>query len=355
MAFPSAIGHNNLPNGNFSPVIYSKKVQLAFRRSSVVQAITNTEYFGEIANYGDSVKILKEPEINIRPYTRGKIIQPQDIIDEDFTLIIDKANEFAFHIEDIEKAHSHVNWLSMATNRAGWRMKDQFDADVLAYLSGYKQSVMNGVGDTARTLADLPGTKAVGTAGDDELLNSNKLNKGSFLTGGGNNSIPLAPRMPGAATRSTDTVSPIQLLARMARQLDLQNVDQDGRWVVIDPVFAEMLRDEDSRIFNADFTEKGGLRNGRIGKEIQGFEIYQSNSLPKVGTGPATVGTADQNANFGVIVAGHKSAIATAENISKTETLRSQETFADIVRGLHVYGRKILRPEGIVSAKYNIA
>lgn len=62
MAFPSAIGHNNLPNGNFSPVIYSKKVQLAFRRASVVQAITNTEYFGEIASYGDSVKIMKEPK-----------------------------------------------------------------------------------------------------------------------------------------------------------------------------------------------------------------------------------------------------------------------------------------------------
>lgn len=283
---------------------------------------------------------MKEPEVQIRPYTRGKVIQPQDLVDEDFTLIIDKANEFSFHIEDIEKAMSHINFIALATDRAGFRMKDQFDAEVLAYLAGYKQSVMNGVGDTARVLADLPGTKAVSTAGDDELLTANKLNRGSFLSAGGDNSIPIAPRMPGQQTKPTDAVSPITLLARMARQLDLQNVDQSGRWVVIDPVFAEMLRDEDSRVFNADYSEKGGLRNGRIGREIQGFEIFQSNSLPKIGTGPATVGSTSQNTNYGVLVAGHKSAVATAENISKTETLRSPDTFADIVRGLHVYGRK---------------
>lgn len=63
MAFPSASGYGNLPNGVFSPVIYSKQVQLAFRKSSVVEAITNNQYFGEISNFGDSVKIIKEPRI----------------------------------------------------------------------------------------------------------------------------------------------------------------------------------------------------------------------------------------------------------------------------------------------------
>ncbi len=63
MAFASAAGYTNLPNGNFSPVIYSKKVQLAFRKSTVVGDITNSDYFGEIANQGDTVNIIKEPEI----------------------------------------------------------------------------------------------------------------------------------------------------------------------------------------------------------------------------------------------------------------------------------------------------
>lgn len=62
MAFPSAAGHGNLPLGNFSPVIYSKKAQLAFRKSSTVQDITNSEYFGEINSFGDSVRIIKEPK-----------------------------------------------------------------------------------------------------------------------------------------------------------------------------------------------------------------------------------------------------------------------------------------------------
>jgi len=71
MAFQSAAGHGNLPNGVFSPVIYSKQVQLAFRKSSVVEDITNNDYFGEIANMGDSVKIIKEPEVSVQAYARG--------------------------------------------------------------------------------------------------------------------------------------------------------------------------------------------------------------------------------------------------------------------------------------------
>lgn len=294
-------------------------------------------------------------EINVRPYSRGKVIVPQDIVDEDFTLIIDQANEFAFQLEDIEQAHSHINWMSLATDRAGWRLKDQFDAELLGYMSGYKQSTISAPADTVRTSGDIPGTKAVSTAGADELLTSNKLNKGSFLTSGGDNSIPVAPRFPGQQTKPTTLVSPLGIIARMARNLDVQNVDQSGRWIVLDPVFIEMLKDEDSRLINADTAEKGALRNGSIGRQIHGFTVYQSNSLPRVGTGPTTTGVTDQNTNYGVIIAGHSSAVASAENITKTENFRSQETFADVVRGLHVYGRKILRPEGIVTAKYNVA
>jgi hypothetical protein len=355
MAFKAAAGHNSLPNGVFSPVIYSKKAQLAFRKSSVVQAITSTDYFGEIASYGDSVKVIREPEIQVRPYARGKIIQPQDLVDEDYTLVIDQANEFAFSLEDVEQAHSHINWMALATDRAGYKLRDQFDSEVLGYMSGFKQSVIGNPADTARVAADIPGTKAIASADADELLASNKLNRGSFISAGGDNSVPVAPRFPGQQTKPTDLVSPLTIIARMARNLDLQNVDQAGRWLVIDPVFAEMLKDEDSRLFNADYSEKGGLRNGQIGKQIHGFTIYMSNSLPRVGTGPTTVGTTGQNTNYGVIVAGHSSAVASAENITKTETFRSQETFADVVRGLHVYGRKLVRPEAIVRCKYNVA
>ena len=97
MAFQAAPGWGQLANGNFSSVIYSKKVQLAFRKKTVAQAITNSDYFGEISAQGDTVRIIKEPEISVSSYSRGSQIQAQDLSDEDFTLVIDKANAYAFN------------------------------------------------------------------------------------------------------------------------------------------------------------------------------------------------------------------------------------------------------------------
>jgi len=357
MAFASASGYGNLPNGNFSPVIYSKQVQLAFRKSTVVGEITNSDYFGEIAAQGDTVQIIKEPEISVQAYTRGTQVTAQDLDDEDFQLTIDKANYFAFKMDDIEEAHSHVNFMQLATDRAAYRLSDQYDQDVLGYLSGFKQSTLHGTADTANTTVN--GSKSVTTAGSDELLSSMKLIKSSFgnitTTSAGDHSIPLTARMPGATSLPTATASPAMVVARMARLLDQQQVDTQGRWLVVDPVFMELLRDEDSRFMNADFGESGGLRNGLVINNFHGFRMYTSSNLPAVGDGPGTSGTANQNTNFGVIVAGHDSAVATAEQINKTETYRDPDSFADIVRGMHLYGRKILRPEAIVTAKYNAA
>jgi hypothetical protein len=354
MAFPSASGYNNLPNGNFSAVIYSKQVQLAFRKSSTVEDITNSDYFGEIAQMGDSVKIIKEPEVSVQAYARGTQITAQDLDDEDFSLVVDQANYYAFKIDDIEAAHSHVNFMQMASDRAAYRLRDQYDQDVLGYLTGFQQAAKHENASVARSTA--PGTKAVATAGADELLSSMKLSKASFtnITSGGNNSIPLAPRLPGATGLPTLTVSPLMVIARMGRLLDQQLVDTQGRWIVVDPIFVEMLKDEDSRVLNGDFGGSG-LQNGLILNNLHGFRVYVSNNLPKVGTGPGTAGTDNQNANYGIMVAGHDSAVATAQQITKTETYRDPDSFADIVRGMHLYGRKILRPEGIVTAKYNVA
>ena len=356
MAFPKAVGYGNLPNGSFSPVIYSKQVQLAFRKASTVEDITNNDYFGEIANMGDSVKIIKEPEVSVQSYARGTQITAQDLNDEDFTLVVDQANYYAFKIDDIEAAHSHVNFMQMASDRAAYRLRDQYDQDVLGYLSGWSQSAKHVNSDTARTAA--AGTNAVSAAGADELLSSMKLIKSSFgnITTGsaGDHSIPLAPRLPGATALPTATASPLMVVARMGRLLDQQFVDSAGRWLVVDPVFIEMLKDEDSRLLNGDFGGSG-LQNGLVINNLHGFRVYVSNNLPKVGTGAGTAGTANQNTDFGVIVAGHDSAVATAQQITKTETYRDPDSFADIVRGMHLYGRKILRPEGIVTAKYNAA
>jgi len=356
MAFRSAAGYTNLPNGNFSPVIYSQKVQKAFRKSSIAEAVTNNDYFGEISNFGDSVRIIKEPTISVSQYSRGTQITTQDIQDDDFTLVVDQAHYFAFKMDDIENAHSHVNFMDMATDNAAYRLRDQYDQEVLGYLSGYKQSALHTSADTVNDVVN--GTKADSTAGSDELLPAHKLDAEDFANGqvvADGDTIALRPRFPGQQSQFTGAgeASPLQVIARMARKLDLANVDTSNRFIVVDPVFVELLKDEDSRVLNADFGG-AGLQNGLILSNLHGFKVYLSNNLPSVGTGAGTTGGSNA-ANFGVVVAGHESAVATAQQISKTETYRDPDSFADIVRGMNLYGRKILRPEALVSARYNLA
>ena len=350
MAFGKAGGYTNLNAGVFSSVIYSKQAQLAFRKSSIVNAITNSDYFGEIANQGDTVRILKEPEITVNAYLRGTTVSAQDLVDTDFSLVIDKANYFAFKMDDIEEQQSHVDFMSMSSNRAAYRLADGMDTEVLRYLSGY--TAASAVNTT------VSGTVADAAAGTDELLAGNKLDITDFgnitTTATAGDSIPVAPRFGGATAASTSTATPLQIIARMGRLLDQQNVDSRGRWLVLDPVFIEMLKDEDSRVLNADFGGSG-LQNGLILNNLHGFRIYASNNLPSVGTGAGTSGATAQSTNYGVIVGGHDSAVATAEQINKVETYRDPDSFADIVRGMHLYGRKILRPEALVNARYNAA
>lgn len=350
MAFQRATGYGNLPNGVFSPTIYSKKVQKQFRKESVMEAITNSDYFGEIKAFGDSVKIIKEPEITVTSYARGTTLTPQDLEDSDFTLTIDRANSFMFRVDDIEKQQSHIGWMDLAANRAAYKMKDTYDRDILAYMSGYEYSDSTGLW-TARTAP--VGTKANSNAGVDELLSDNKLTRASFVAAGAStDSVAVG-------VAGTYDVTPLQVLNRINRKMDVNNVPKEGRYVVLDPVMIEILMDENSKFINNDYNANqnagGQLTNGRLvhGK-IRGFEIYESNNLPQIGTGAGTADNNGSSANYGVIVAGQKSAVATAQQLEKTETYRDPYSFGDITRGMHLYGRKILRPEAIFRVWYNI-
>lgn len=350
MAFPAAGGYTQFSNGAFSPTIFSKKAQLAFRKSSVVEDITNTDYANEIANMGDSVKIIKEPEISINSLARGTALQTQALTDSDFTMIIDQANYFQFALDDIEEAHSHINFMDLATDRAGYKLRDEFDREVLGYLSGWS---WNGSVWARRSAAS--GTKADAAADNDELLAVNKLDITAFggadLGGGAEvTSVPVA-----AGGGAGGVTSPLQILNRIKRKMDQANVETENRWVVLDPVMVEILMDEDSKLINRDFGGDEEVRNGRLPGTIRGFRVYQSNNLPYLGNGADTTAAAGSETDFGVIVAGHDSAAATAEQIAKTEKFRSPDHFADVVRGMQLYGRKILRPEALFTTVYNLA
>ena len=281
-------------DGNFSPIIYSKQAQIALRRAAVTNAITNNSYFGEIANQGDTVRIQKEPDVTVNALQRHTGISVEKLDDSDFSLTIDKANYFAFKMDDIEEQFANVDFTSLAADRAAYKMADAMDADVLSYLSGHTSAgafITGTSGDAQHpTAGNLTG----------ELLTANHLDATDFgnLTISGTatagDSVPLAPRLPGATALSATTVSPLTVLARMARKMDTQNVDARGRWVVLDPVFVEMLKDEDSRMLNGDFGGSG-LQNGLVLNNIHGFRVYVSNALPAKGTGAGTSGVAVQD------------------------------------------------------------
>ena len=298
-------------NSFFLPQIYSKQVLNFFRKASVAEAITNTDYAGEIASYGDSVKIIKEPTIQVYQYERGADVTQTKLTDQEVTLVVDTANAFKFIVDDIESNMSHVNWREVAASSAAYALKDAFDENVLAKIAA---------GISAATPDHILGADAaVGTGGLGETTASIDL---------------------GAAAE----VDPLDLMARMARLLDQQNVPEEGRWFVASPEFYEELSQSDSKLLSVDYNAgQGSIRNGLISSgKLRGFSMYKSNNVPSTAT--AT----------GQVMCGHMSAVATAQTIVNTEVIRDPSSFGDIVRGLHVHGVKVLRPEACVQAFYTI-
>ena len=305
MAFNSASGHNNLPSGNFTPEIFSQKVLKFFRRASVAEDITNTDYAGEIENFGDTVRIIKEPTITVSSYARGSVVNPQDLADDQITMVVDQANAFAFKIDDIEERQSHVNFEALATSSGAYSLKRKYDANIL-------QAMADGAGNTGTS---------VGTAGAP-----------IDITGSGNEDAA------------------VNLLMTMARILDDQTVPEENRWFVAPPIFYENAFKAGAKFAEVQVTGDGTtpLRNGLVmAGNIAGFNCYKSTALNNSGTDVVTITSQDTTNDF-VVLAGHMSSTATASHIAKTEVVRSTETFSDIVRGLHVFGRKVIRPEAIV-------
>jgi len=298
MAISSSAGYTNLPSGNFLPEIYSQKVLKFFRKASVVEDITNTDYTGEIENFGDTVRIIKEPTITVQSYARGASVNTQDLADDEIQLTIDKANAFAFKVDDIEERQGHINFETLATSAGAYALKDSYDSDVLSDIAS---AVTSG-----------------NTYGADHATNS-------IDTGFG-----------------TDEIDPVNVLARLGRLLDDGNVPTDNRWAVAAPRFFEELQQTSSKLLDANFLNEANsqLRNGLVVPQlINGFRLYKSNNMPAATT-----------ANVHTVLVGHQGSTSTASQIAKTEVVRDTESFADIVRGLHVYGRKVLRTESIAKA-----
>jgi hypothetical protein len=207
---------------------------------------------------------------------------------------------------------SHVNFRDVATSSAAYSLRDAFDAGVIAKMFA-----------------------GISTSTPDHTLGADS------ATPLGANVFDGAGAVDLGISGETD---PLDLMARMARLLDVQNVPEEGRWFVAGPDFYEQLSQSGSKLLSVDYNAgQGSIRNGLVSSgKLRGFSMYKSNNI------------AAPSAATGKCMAGHISSTATAQTITTTEVLRDQASFGDIVRGLHVYGAKVLRPEALVGAFYII-
>ena len=298
MAFSSTSGHNNLAKGNFSPIIYSQKVQKFFRTASVVEAITNTDYAGEIENFGDTVNIIKEPTITVSAYSRGAVVDTQDIVDDQIQLVVDQANAFSFKVDDIEERHSHVNFESIATSSGAYALKNEYDKNVIAAM-----------------------VAGVSSSSPDHLL-------GADSGSGQDQDVGFG----------SSEVDPVDTISKHNRLLNAADVPEENRWFLAGPEFVEQLGQASSKLMSDTTGNATPLRNGKVlSGKIMNMDVYMTNNF-----------AASSTSNFFKVLGGHMSSTATANHIAKIEVIRHPESFSDVVRGLHVFGRKVLRDNALV-------
>ena len=296
MAFTKTANYNNLPNGNFSPIIYSQKVQKFFRTASVAEALTNTDYAGEIENFGDTVNIIKEPVVSVSSYTRGAVVPIQDIQDDQLQLTVDQANTFAFKVDDIEERHSHVNFESVSTSSGAYALKNAYDQNVIAAMFAGPSS-----------------------SSPDHVIGSD----GSGVD-------------TGFGSSETD---PVDVISKHARLLNLQDVPEENRWFLGSPEFYEQMGQASSKLMSDTTGNATPLRNGKVYEgKVMNMELYMTNNF-----------AASSTSNYFKVLSGHMSSTATANHIAKIEVIRDTDSFSDVVRGLHVFGRKVLRDTALVA------
>lgn len=285
------------------PEIYSKKVQIALRKASTVEAICNTDYMGEIKSFGDTVNIVEEPQISTGSYTRGLATPATTISDAELVLTINQANYFSFQIDSLEKRFGHINFADIASNNAAYKLKDVMDAEVMSNM--YTSAI-------AATAVLTP----VGVAASELIF--------------GKVAAPID------IGHGTSEVDPLNFMSSAAQVMDENNNPEDGRWFVAAPNFYNQLADTASKLLSVDYNAgKGSLRNGLVASGlVRGFAMYKS-----LNTFKQTIAAV---ANTPSVLFGHMRSTSCAAAMNTVEAFRSPTTFADQVRGLHVYGRKVL-------------
>jgi hypothetical protein len=309
MAYPNSAGRPQY-SGNFIPEIWSGKLIENFYDATVLSAISNTDYEGEIRRMGDAVNIRTTPEITIRDYVKGQTLTVENPDKPKIQLLIDKGEYFACVEDDIDRIQSDIKLMDTWSKDASERLKIKIDQRVLTDL-----------------LPDIAATNKGATAGEQTA---------SFNLG--TTGSPRAVTKDGAG----GTVPVIDLIVDMGTVLDEANSPEAGRFLVIPAKMAGLIKKSELKDASLSGDSMTPLRNGRLGM-IDRFTLYVSHNL-KVDTG----------GKFNLI-AGHKMGFTFASQMTEMETIRSESTFGNIVRGLQVYGYKVVKGEALAQAVVTLA
>jgi hypothetical protein len=298
MPYPVAAGAAQY-SGNFIPEIWSAKLIENFYDATVLTAISNTDYEGEIKAHGDTVNIRTSPEMTIRPYVKGQTLVVERPDKPKIQLLIDQGDYFAAIEDDVDKIQSDIAMMDTWTKDASEKMKIVIDQKVLTNI-----------------LPDVATINRGATAG----RISQNINLGAA-----------------GAPRVLTKADVLDFIVDVGTTLDEANCPESGRFMVIPAWMSGMIKKSDLKDASLAGDGTSIMRNGRLGM-IDRFTLYLSHNLNNVLDGG--------NRCFSV-VAGTKMGLTFASQMTNMESLRAESTFGNIVRGLQVYGYKVVKPEAL--------
>jgi len=322
VTFPVAAGGTLYPVGGtantlaatgFIPTIWSGKLIEKFYASTVLAAISNTDYQGEIKNQGDTVNIRTKPTITISSYSADQSLALQRPSGNMISLLINQGEYFNTILDDVMEVQSDLNLLNMWSDDAGEQMKIVIDTNVLAGILNGPTAVTNRGGTAGAISANIN----LGVSGVTPLA--------------------IVNRSPAAGK-----VEIVDAILRLGQTLDERNIPENNRWLVLPAWAATLIKSSELRecFLSGDGTSM--LRNGRIGM-VDRFTLYTSNLLPNGVAGGLAAG------EF-AMYAGHAHGLTFASQMTKMETLRSEMTFGTIMRGLQVFGYKVVDGTALAQA-----
>lgn len=294
---PGTPDYSSTGSYKFIPQLWAGKMIVKWYDATVLAKITNTDYEGQIRRQGDTVIIRTVPSITISDYAMGQALTYERPSSPNVTMVIDKGKSWAVELDDVLKVQTDLPLLNKWTDDAAMQMKIAIETAFFAASAIYAGMHARNTGLTA------------GYA-------SSSFNVGTT----------------GSPVQITDA-NVLDYIVDCGTILDEQNVPETGRWFVIPTWFAGLIKKSDLKDASLTGDGQSVLRNGRIGM-IDRYTLFSSNLLNHSGT-------SYYHSLFGV-----NDAITFATQLTETESLRSPDTFADRVRGLQVYGYKVVKTEG---------